>query len=249
MEVIQKDLYVYAVETSYVDVFTDKKEVRSSSQSTSEPLKSVRLTLFIAHQDISENSSKVSMTEDHNNDRELMENETHEHIDFNVVEDGYMFECNKGYAGEDTELGKSAVNQCKKNEHNHEKVNNKINEHIDSYVVEDIEYDKGESSEPGKNVTDQNKKKEYNSKKVYNTRKRAEMFKNGNDKNDEKSIFKTLGYIPAKALSYIGSWIQFSPVIISNLCNDSIEHIRKHFQNGQCLHYLNVDINMSAINL
>ncbi|RHZ80040.1 hypothetical protein Glove_139g93 [Diversispora epigaea] len=31
------------------------------------------------------------------------------------------------------------------------------------------------------------------------------------------------GYIQAKVLPYIGSWIQFSPAIISNLCNDSIE--------------------------
>ncbi|RHZ87605.1 hypothetical protein Glove_33g159 [Diversispora epigaea] len=31
------------------------------------------------------------------------------------------------------------------------------------------------------------------------------------------------GYIKAKSLPYIGSWIQFSPAVISNLCNDSIE--------------------------
>ncbi|RHZ83126.1 hypothetical protein Glove_99g287 [Diversispora epigaea] len=31
------------------------------------------------------------------------------------------------------------------------------------------------------------------------------------------------GYIQAKALPHIGSWTQFSPAIISNLCNDSIE--------------------------
>ncbi|RHZ57701.1 hypothetical protein Glove_384g13 [Diversispora epigaea] len=30
-------------------------------------------------------------------------------------------------------------------------------------------------------------------------------------------------YIQAKSLPYIGSWIQFSLVIISNLCNNSIE--------------------------
>ncbi|RHZ85811.1 hypothetical protein Glove_60g108 [Diversispora epigaea] len=31
------------------------------------------------------------------------------------------------------------------------------------------------------------------------------------------------GYIQTKALPYIGSWIQFPPAIISNLCNDPIE--------------------------
>ncbi|RHZ83318.1 hypothetical protein Glove_97g12 [Diversispora epigaea] len=31
------------------------------------------------------------------------------------------------------------------------------------------------------------------------------------------------GYIQAKSLPYIGSWIQFSLDIISNLCNNSIE--------------------------
>ncbi|RHZ87552.1 hypothetical protein Glove_33g12 [Diversispora epigaea] len=47
------------------------------------------------------------------------------------------------------------------------------------------------------------------------------------------------GYIQAKALPNIGSWIQFSLAIISNLCNDSIEQpqpmVSKHmkaFQNG-----------------
>ncbi|RHZ77445.1 hypothetical protein Glove_177g126 [Diversispora epigaea] len=50
------------------------------------------------------------------------------------------------------------------------------------------------------------------------------------------------GYIQAKSFPYIGSWIQFSLAMISNLCNNSIEqynpwyrHIRKYFQNGQCL--------------
>ncbi|RHZ50313.1 hypothetical protein Glove_501g16 [Diversispora epigaea] len=50
------------------------------------------------------------------------------------------------------------------------------------------------------------------------------------------------GYIQAKSLPYIGSWIQFSLAIISNLCNNSIEQPQpmvstrtQEFQNGQCL--------------
>jgi hypothetical protein len=208
MEVIQKDLYVYAIETSYVDISTDKKEVHDSLQSDSMSNKSVQSTLFIAHQDVIENSSKLSTTKDHDNNREMsqpvvnsltpdfrsskrvkVEKKIRDHVDPDIVEDGYTFEYDEEYANENDGLEESIINQDKKDEHNRERDEDRFREHVDTYIVEDIESNKkyaGESSEPRKNVIDQNKKRECNYKKVYNTRKRTEMFKNVNNKKDEK---------------------------------------------------------------
>ncbi|CAG8717181.1 1584_t:CDS:2 [Cetraspora pellucida] len=63
MEVIQRDLYVYAIETSFVNAyFVDKNKGSSSnSQSTSGLYKSVRSRLLSAHQNVSGKFSKTSI--------------------------------------------------------------------------------------------------------------------------------------------------------------------------------------------
>ncbi|RHZ60341.1 hypothetical protein Glove_355g48 [Diversispora epigaea] len=58
--------------------------------------------------------------------------------------------------------------------------------------------------------------------------------------------------LEAKSLPYIGSWIQFFPAIISNLCNNSIEqpqpmvstHTQEFSKWTMPMSHLNVDINM-----
>ncbi|RHZ87667.1 hypothetical protein Glove_33g174 [Diversispora epigaea] len=185
MEVIQKDLYIYAIETSYVDISTDKKEVYSSSQSASESPKSVRSTLLIAHQGINDSSSKISTVDDHNNNKEMeqsvvnslpldfhspkhvkLENETHEHVDSDIVENSYMFEYNKEYVDEDDELEENAINQNEKNKHNSEKIESIIHEgeHM-------IEYNKkytDKDNDLGENIISQNKNNKHNREKMKN---------------------------------------------------------------------------------
>ncbi|RHZ71090.1 hypothetical protein Glove_262g77 [Diversispora epigaea] len=64
------------------------------------------------------------------------------------------------------------------------------------------------------------------------------------------------GYIQAKALPHIGSWTQFSPAIISNLCNDSIEqpqpmvstHTQAFSKWTMLIPHLNVDVNILDYN-
>ncbi|RHZ80723.1 hypothetical protein Glove_132g167 [Diversispora epigaea] len=173
MEVIQKDFYIYAIETSYVDVSTNKKEVYNSSQSASESHKSVRSTLLINHQDINSYMFKYNKKyvdeDDELEENVVNRNEKNKHNSKkveNIIHKGeHIIEYNKKYTDKGNNLGEKVVNQNKNNEHNYEKMKNKIHKHIDSYIVEDVEHNKeytGESSEPGKNTINQNERKEYN---------------------------------------------------------------------------------------
>ncbi|RHZ88045.1 hypothetical protein Glove_26g151 [Diversispora epigaea] len=137
--------------------------------------KSVRLTLFIIHQDINSYMFKYNKEYVDKADK-LEENNKHnsKKVENIIHEDKHIIEYNKKYIDKGNNLREKVVSQNKNNEHNHEKMKNKIHEHIDSYIVEDVEHNKeytGESSELKKNAINQNERKEYNRKKMYNTRK------------------------------------------------------------------------------
>ncbi|CAG8825667.1 7790_t:CDS:1, partial [Dentiscutata erythropus] len=109
IEIIQDDLFVYAVETSYVDTcFTDKKKGTNSSdsQSSSGLYKSVRSRLLAVYQNSNENSSKEFTAESHSILRDMnppitksstsnsysskcvrVEDEDPNHIDSDYIED------------------------------------------------------------------------------------------------------------------------------------------------------------------
>ncbi|CAG8597469.1 1039_t:CDS:2, partial [Diversispora eburnea] len=102
MEVIQKDLYMYAVETSYVDISTDEKEGYINETTDWEKV------LLIEIKRNEHNHKNVN-------------NKTYKHIDSYVVED---IKYNKEYAGESSKLEKNVTNQNKNKEYNHKKVHN-----------------------------------------------------------------------------------------------------------------------------
>ncbi|CAG8803357.1 24072_t:CDS:2, partial [Racocetra persica] len=166
MEVIQDDLCVYAVETSYVDsCFLDKKKVTSSndSQSSSGLCKSVRSRLLVAYRDANENSSKEFNAESNNK---------------------------RGEADQSTSESSVSNSYSSKRV----RVEDEVPNHVDSdYIEDESEYDKGFATniESEESVIDEckNTGRDYGkgnredtiSSVVHNTRKRTEMLKGANN--------------------------------------------------------------------
>ncbi|CAG8562645.1 17777_t:CDS:2 [Dentiscutata erythropus] len=164
MEVIHKELYVYAVETSYIDsCFLDKKKVNNSNDSQSSLVlyKSIHSRLLAAHNDVSENSS-----EEINDKRSNQRGEVDQSVSESSVSNSYSSK--------------------------RVRVEDKDPNHVDSdYIEDECEFNKGSVSsiDSEENVTDNFKTSERNISKanregipsiVHNTRKRSEMLKNVN---------------------------------------------------------------------
>ncbi|CAG8447835.1 173_t:CDS:2 [Cetraspora pellucida] len=143
MEVIQGDLYVYAVETSFVNAyFVDKnKGFSSNSQSTLKLYKSVQSRLLSAHQNVSrkfpktsiENNSKCAEINQTTIDLSIsvnqltvfgscsskhtkIENEDPEHVGSDYIEDKCLVKDNKVYVDEGNKSVRCVINEnVKKN--------------------------------------------------------------------------------------------------------------------------------------
>ncbi|RHZ76727.1 hypothetical protein Glove_194g54 [Diversispora epigaea] len=112
MEIIQKDLYIYTVETPYVDVSTDKKEVYNSSQSALDYMFKYNKEYVNEDDELEENVINQNEKNKHNGKKVE-----------NIIHKGeHMIEYNKKYTDKGNNLGEKVVSQNKNNEHNHEKM-------------------------------------------------------------------------------------------------------------------------------
>ncbi|CAG8795824.1 12992_t:CDS:2, partial [Dentiscutata erythropus] len=170
MEIIEKDLYIYAVDISYLNInYGIKRKVLESenSQPTKRLYRSVHSKLLIAHQNVNENTSEISKTTNSDAKKEKDESTSNLTIRNSNSTRHTRVEDEKDDYIENTDL-------CDEN----------INNHDDENVNKNDEYEKITNDEKKKSTCNFEKPNKGKEKMIqptiHNTRKRTKLAKNVN---------------------------------------------------------------------
>ncbi|CAG8758624.1 9907_t:CDS:2, partial [Racocetra persica] len=174
MEIIEEELYVYAIDISYIDVYSvDKKKGSDSSNSQITPVlyKSVRSKLLTVYQNANEESSKVLKVRKSDQDKEPNKLP----IDFTII-DSHPSKCVKI----ENEKDDYADLYCDEDKHvdDHNKDINESDKCEENIVLDDktMKHSYGKVNKGKGKVTQP---------VMHNTRNRTEKFKSVNIDEDE----------------------------------------------------------------